>query len=86
DLLLQYCIIMGLQGEQLKNIISQAHVDGGHPYVWFGGDTASSISSITGGIADIAATGTTISASYGGGGGGGAGGGGAGGGGGGGAG
>ncbi|MFL2485147.1 MAG: DUF2207 family protein [Candidatus Neomarinimicrobiota bacterium] len=85
DLLLQYCIIMGLQGEQLKNIISQAHVDGGHPYVWFGGDTASSISSITGGIADIAATGTTISASYGGGGGGGAGGGGAGGGGGGGA-
>jgi len=85
DLLLQYCIIMGLQGEQLKNIISQAHVDGGHPYVWFVGDTASSISSITGGIADIAATGTTISASYGGGGGGGAGGGGAGGGGGGGA-
>ncbi len=85
DLLLQYCIIMGLQGEQLKNIISQAHVDGGHPYFWFVGDTASSISSITGGIADIAATGTTISASYGGGGGGGAGGGGAGGGGGGGA-
>ena len=86
DLLLQYCIVMGLQGEELKNIINQAHVDGGHPYAWFAGDTSSSISSIAGGIADIAATGTAISASYGGdGGGGGAGGGGAGGGGGGGA-
>jgi uncharacterized membrane protein len=86
DLLLQYCIVMGLQGEQLKNIINQAHVDGGHSYGWFAGDTSSSISSIAGGIADIAATGTAISASYGGdGGGGGAGGGGAGGGGGGGA-
>tara|TARA_X000000368_G_scaffold186906_1_gene147551 strand:+ start:496 stop:2205 length:1710 start_codon:yes stop_codon:yes gene_type:complete len=85
DLLLQYCIVMGIQGEELKNIINQAHVDGGYPYAWFGGDTASSISSIPGGIADIAATGTAISASYGGDGGGGAGGGGAGGGGGGGA-
>ena len=86
DLLLQYCIVMGLQGEELKNIINQAHVDGGHSYGWFAGDTSSSISSIAGGIADIAATGTAISASYGGdGGGGGAGGGGAGGGGGGGA-
>lgn len=79
DLLLQYCIVMGLQGEQLKNIINQAHVDGGHPYGWFAGDTSSSISSIAGGIADIAATGTAISASYGGAGGGGAGGGGGGG-------
>ena len=85
DLLLQYCIVMGIQGEELKNIINQAHVDGGHPYGWFAGDTSSSISSIAGGIADIAATGTAISASYGGDGGGGAGGGGAGGGGGGGA-
>jgi len=85
DLLLQYCIVMGIQGEELKNIINQAHVDGGYPYAWFAGDTSSSISSIAGGIADIAATGTAISASYGGDGGGGAGGGGAGGGGGGGA-
>ena len=85
DLLLQYCIVMGIQGEELKNIINQAHVDGGHPYGWFAGDTSSSISSIAGGIAEIAATGTAISASYGGDGGGGAGGGGAGGGGGGGA-
>ncbi len=84
DLLLQYCIVMGIQGEQLKNIINQTHVDGGHPYAWFAGDTSSSISSIGGDIAHIAATGTAISASYGGDGGG-AGGGGAGGGGGGGA-
>ena len=85
DLLLQYCIVMGLQGEKLKHIINQVHVDGGHPYLWYGGGTPSDISSITTGIADIAATGTSISASYGGDGGGGAGGGGAGGGGGGGA-
>ena len=85
DLLLQYCIVMGIQGEQLKNIINQTHVDGGHPYAWYAGDTSSSISSIGGEIAHIAATGTAISASYGGDGGGGAGGGGAGGGGGGGA-
>ena len=84
DLLLQYCIIMGMQGEKLKHVIDQAH-EGGHAYVWYGGGTPSDVSSITAGITDIATTGTAISASYGGDGGGGAGGGGAGGGGGGGA-
>jgi len=54
-------------------------------YIWYGGGTPSDVSTITAGIADIATTGTAISASYGGDGGGGAGGGGAGGGGGGGA-
>ncbi|MBT4345103.1 MAG: DUF2207 domain-containing protein [Flavobacteriales bacterium] len=84
DLLLQYCIIMGMQGEKLKHVIDQAH-EGGHAYMWYGGGTPSDVSSITAGITDIATTGTAISASYGGDGGGGAGGGGAGGGGGGGA-
>jgi|LWDU01.1.fsa_nt_gi uncharacterized membrane protein len=85
DLLLQYCIIMGMQGEKLKYVIDQVNIDGGHAYIWYGGGTPSDISSIATGITDIATTGTSISASYGGGGGGGAGGGGAGGGGGGGA-
>ena len=83
DLLLQYCIIMGMQGEKLKYVIDQVNIDGGHAYIWYGGGTPSDISSIATGITDIATTGTSISASYGGGGG--AGGGGAGGGGGGGA-
>jgi hypothetical protein len=85
DLLLQYCIIMGMQGEKLKYVIDQVNIDGGHAYIWYGGGTPSDISSIATGITDIATTGTSISASYGGDGGGGAGGGGAGGGGGGGA-
>jgi uncharacterized membrane protein len=85
DLLLQYCIIMGMQGEKLKYVIDQVNIDGGHAYIWYGGGTPSDISSIAAGITDIATTGTSISASYGGDGGGGGGGGGAGGGGGGGA-
>ena len=84
DLLLQYCIIMGMHGEELKNVINKANQDG-TCYIWYGGSTPSDVSTITAGIADIATTGTAISASYGGDGGGGAGGGGAGGGGGGGA-
>lgn len=84
DLLLQYCIIMGMHGEELKNVIDKANQDG-TCFIWYGGGTPSDVSTITAGIADIATTGTAISASYGGDGGGGAGGGGAGGGGGGGA-
>ena len=84
DLLLQYCIIMGMHGEELKNVINKANQDG-TCYIWFGDGSSSDFSNITAGIADIATTGTAISASYGGDGGGGAGGGGAGGGGGGGA-
>ena len=84
DLLLQYCIVMGMHGEELKDVINKANQDG-TCYIWYGGGTPSDVSTITAGIADIATTGTAISASYGGDGGGGAGGGGAGGGGGGGA-
>lgn len=79
DLLLQYCIVMGMHGEELKDVINKANQDG-TCYIWYGGGTPSDASTITAGIADIATTGTAISASYGGDGGGGAGGGGAGGG------
>lgn len=74
DLLLQYCIIMGMHGEELKKVINTANQDG-TCYMWYGGSTPSDVSTITAGIADIATTGTAISASYGGDGGGGGGGG-----------
>ena len=77
DLLLQYCIVMGIQAEQLKSILNQVG-QGDGAYLWYcwGDSGISSVSAIT----DIAATGTSISAVYSGGGaGGGAGGGGGGG-------
>ena len=76
DLLLQYCIVMGVQAKQLKSILNQVG-QGDGAYLWYVGDSGiSSVSAIT----DIAATGTSISAVYSGGGaGGGAGGGGGGG-------
>ncbi len=87
DLMLQYCLALGTQPEELKSIIKNIeseHTDG---FLWIGnrGDT-SSFSSAASMVSDIASTGTTISASFAGdGGGGGGAGGGAGGGGGGGA-
>ena len=89
DLMLQYCLALGTQPEELKSIIKNIeseHSDGFMWYHGYGGDT-SSVSSAASMVSDIASTGTTISASLGGGdgGAGGGGGGGAGGGGGGGA-
>lgn len=88
DLMLQYCLALGTQPEELKSIIKNIeseHSDGFMWYHGYGGDT-SSVSSAASMVSDIASTGTTISTSLGGGdGGAGGGGGGAGGGGGGGA-
>lgn len=87
DLMLQYCLALGTQPEELKSIIKNIESEHTDSFVWMGhgGDT-SSLSSAASMVSDIASTGTTISASFAGdGGGGGAGGGGAGGGGGGGA-
>ena len=87
DLMLQYCLALGTQPEELKSIIKNIeseHTDG---FLWIGhGGDSSSLSSAASMVSDIASTGTTISASFAGdGGGGGGAGGGAGGGGGGGA-
>jgi len=89
DLLLQYCLALGIQPKSLESVIKRIEDENDSAFIWMyhqgGSSSASSMASI---ISDVATTGTTISASYGGGGGaggGGAGGGGAGGGGGGGA-
>ena len=84
DLLLQYCLALGIQPKSLESIIKRIEDENDGAFIWMyhqgGSSSASSMASI---ISDVATTGTTISASYGGDGG--AGGGGAGGGGGGGA-
>ena len=86
DLLLQYCLALGVQPKSLESVIKRIEDENDSAFVWMyhqgGSSGTSSMASI---ISDVATTGTTISASYGGDGGGGAGGGGAGGGGGGGA-
>jgi len=87
DLLLQYCLALGIQPKSLESVIKRIEDENDSAFVWMyhqgGSSSGSSMASI---ISDVATTGTTISASYGGdGGGGGGAGGGAGGGGGGGA-
>jgi len=82
DLLLQYCLALGVQPKSLESIIKRIEDDNDSAFVWiYNGGVFSSTSSMASIISDIATTGTTISASYGGdgGGGGGAGGGGGGG-------
>ena len=86
DLLLQYCLALGLQPKSLESVIKRIEDENDSAFVWMyhqgGSSSTSSMASI---ISDVATTGTTISASYGGDGGGAGAGGGAGGGGGGGA-
>ena len=86
DLMLQYCLALGTQPEELKSIIKNIESEHAEGFLWIGnGGDASSLSSAASMVSDIASTGTTISASFAGDGGAGGGGGGAGGGGGGGA-
>ena len=86
DLLLQYCLALGIQPKSLESVIKRIEDENDSAFVWMyhqgGSSSTSSMASI---ISDVATTGTTISASYGGDGGGAGAGGGAGGGGGGGA-
>ena len=86
ELLLQYCVALGVQPDSLKKVVEKVeHQDDGS-YMWMYHGSNSDVGSVASIVSDIATTGTTVSAAYGGdGGGGGAGGGGAGGGGGGGA-
>lgn len=82
DLLLQYCLALGIQPKSLESIIRRIEDDNNSAFVWmYHGGAYSSNSSMASIISDVATTGTSISASYGGdgGGGGGAGGGGGGG-------
>ena len=88
ELLLQYCIALGVQPDSLKKVIKNVEDYHDSSYVWMYHGSNSDIGSVASIVSDIATTGTTVSAAYGGdgaGGGAGGGGGGAGGGGGGGA-
>ena len=74
DLLLQYCLALGVKPKSLETIIKNIEAEHDSSFLWlYGGD--SSIGSVASLVSDIATTGTTVSAAYGGDGGGGAGGG-----------
>ena len=83
ELLLQYCVALGVQPESLKKVVEKVENQNDSSYMWMYHGSSSDIDSVASIVSDIATTGTTVSAAYGGDGG--AGGGGAGGGGGGGA-
>ena len=85
ELLLQYCVALGVQPDSLKKVVEKVeHQDDGS-YMWMYHGSNSDVGSVASIVSDIATTGTTVSAAYGGDGGGAGAGGGAGGGGGGGA-
>ena len=75
ELLLQYCIALGVQPDSLKKVIENVEHHHDSSYVWMYYGSSSDISSVASIVSDIATTGPTVSAAYGGGGGGGAGGG-----------
>ena len=76
DLLLQYCLALGIQPKSLESVIKRIEDENDSAFIWmYHGGGYSSTSSMASIISDVATTGTTISASYGGDGGGGAGGG-----------
>ena len=75
ELLLQYCIALGVQPDSLKKVIENVEHYHDSSYVWMYYGSSSDISSVASIVSDIATTGTTVSAAYGGDGGAGAGGG-----------
>ncbi len=81
DLLLQYCVALGVQPDSLKKVVENVEHQHDSSYMWMYYGSSSDIGSVASIVSDIATTGTTVSAAYGGdgGGGGGAGGGGGGG-------
>jgi uncharacterized membrane protein len=86
ELLLQYCVALGVQPDSLKKVVENVEYQHDGSYMWMYHGSGSDVGSVASIVSDIATTGTTVSAAYGGdGGGAGGGGGGAGGGGGGGA-
>ena len=75
DLLLQYCVALGVQPDSLKKVIENVEHQHDSSYMWMYHGSSSDIGSVASIVSDIATTGTTVSAAYGGDGGGGAGGG-----------
>ena len=71
DLLLQYCLALGIQPKSLESVIKRIEDEHDGAFVWmYHGGGYSSTSSMASIISDVATTGTAISASYGGDGGG----------------
>ena len=79
ELLLQYCVALGVQPDSLKKVVENVEHQHDSSYMWMYHGSSSDIGSVASIVSDIATTGTTVSAAYGGDGGGGAGGGGGGG-------
>jgi uncharacterized membrane protein len=76
ELLLQYCVALGVQPDSLKKVVKNVEYQHDGSYMWIYHGSASDVGSVASIVSDIATTGTTVSAAYGGDGGGGAGGGG----------
>jgi len=76
ELLLQYCVALGVQPDSLKKVVENVEHQHDSSYMWMYHGSSSDIGSVASIVSDIATTGTTVSAAYGGDGGGGAGGGG----------
>ena len=73
ELLLQYCVALGVQPDSLKKVIENVEHQHDSSYMWMYYGSSSDIGSVASIVSDIATTGTTVSAAYGGDGGGGAG-------------
>ena len=76
ELLLQYCVALGVQPDSLKKVVENVEHQHDSSYMWMYHGSSSDIGSVASIVSDIATTGTTVSAAYGGDGGAGAGGGG----------
>lgn len=76
ELLLQYCVALGVQPDSLKKVVENVEYQHDGSYMWMYHGSGSDVGSVASIVSDIATTGTTVSAAYGGDGGGGAGGGG----------
>ena len=74
ELLLQYCVALGVQPDSLKKVIENVEHQHDSSYMWMYYGSSSDIGSVASIVSDIATTGTTVSAAYGGDGGGGGGG------------
>ena len=73
ELLLQYCVALGVQPDSLKKVVENVEYQHDSSYMWMYHGSTSDIGSVASIVSDIATTGTTVSAAYGGDGGGGAG-------------
>ena len=74
ELLLQYCVALGVQPDSLKKVVENVEHQHDSSYMWMYYGSSSDIGSVASIDSDIATTGTTVSAAYGGDGGGGGGG------------